>query len=580
MGKLLFNCFIGYCLLYSLLSVHGKQLSCNETPYPGVCKHYIDTTNTLSTLDASSSSFHDMALRVTMEQAMQAYKLVSSMDLNNFKDKRGKSAWEDCLELYENTLYQLKRSMNSNNLNDRLTWQSAAIANQQTCQNGFTEFNLPSHLNQFPSMLSNFSKLLSNSLSVSKAMASLTSTKQIYGRRLLSDDFPYWLSRSDRRLLQETSSKADVVVAQDGSGNYKTISEGVAAASRLTGKGRVVVHVKAGVYKENVDIKRTVKNLMIIGDGMGATIVTGNRNAQDGSTTFRSATFAVDGDGFIARDISFENSAGPQKHQAVALRSGADNSVFYRCSFKGYQDTLYVYANRQFYRECDIYGTVDFIFGDAVSVLQSCNIYVRRPMGNQLNTVTAQGRTDPNENTGIIIHNCRITAAGDLKAVQASFRTYLGRPWQKYSRTVVMKTALDALIHPAGWFPWSGNFGLSTLFYAEHGNTGAGASTEGRVKWGGFRLISSSEAVKFTVGNFLAGDAWIPGSGVPFDADANIVSILIRNKTDLKHLKVVAIDDAQGYAKKEGLSFIKRSTFKATNYRRNRGALARLFGRK
>ncbi|KAL2648951.1 hypothetical protein GLYMA_05G236900v4 [Glycine max] len=513
---------IGYCLLYSLLVVHGKQFSCNETPYPRVCMHYIETTNTLSTLDASSSSFHDLALRVTMEQAIVAHKLVSKMDLNNFKDKRAKSAWEDCLELYEDTLYQLKRSMNSNKLNDRLTWQSASIANHQTCQNGFTEFNLPSHLNYFPSMLSNFSKLLSNSLSISKTMMmtlTTSSTKQSGGRRLLlSDGFPYWLSHSDRRLLQETTPKADVVVAQDGSGNYKTISEGVAAAAKLSGKGRVVVHVKAGVYKDSIDIKRTVKNLMIIGDGMGATIVTGNLNAQDGSTTFRSATFAVSGDGFIARDITFENTAGPQQHQAVALRSGADHSVFYRCSFMGYQDTLYVYANRQFYRDCDIYGTIDFIFGDAVTVLQNCNIYVRKPMSNQQNTVTAQARTDPNENTGIIIHNCRITAAGDLIAVQGSFKTFLGRPWQKYSRTVVMKSALDGLIDPAGWSPWSGNFGLSSLYYAEYANTGAGASTAGRVKWPGFRLISSSEAVKFTVGNFLAGGSWISGSGVPFDA--------------------------------------------------------------
>ncbi|TKY60948.1 pectinesterase/pectinesterase inhibitor 6 [Spatholobus suberectus] len=524
MDKLFLNCFILYCLLYSLLAVHGKQLSCNETPYPRVCMHYIDTTNTLSTLDASSSSFHDVALKVTMEQAIEAHKLVSNMDLNNFKDKRAKSAWEDCLELYENTLYQLKRSVNSNNLNDRLTWQSASIANHQTCQNGFTESNLPYHLNYFPSMLSNFSKLLSNSLSISKAMTltssslSSSSIKQSGGRRLRSDGFPYWLSHSDRRLLQESEPKADVVVAQDGSGNYKTISEGVAAAAKLSGKGRVVVHIKAGVYKESIDIRRTVKNLMIIGDGMGATIVTGNDNVQDGSTTFRSATFAVSGDGFIARDMTFENTAGPQKHQAVALRSGADRSVFYRCSFKGYQDTLYVYANRQFYRDCDIYGTVDFIFGDAVTVLQNCNIYVRKPMSNQQNTVTAQARTDPNENTGIIIHNCRITAAGDLKAVQGSFRTYLGRPWQKYSRTVVMKSALDGLINPAGWSPWAGNFALSTLYYAEHANTGGGAATGGRVKWPGFRVITSSEAVKFTVGDFLAGDSWIPGSGVPFDA--------------------------------------------------------------
>ncbi|KAK7358265.1 hypothetical protein VNO77_00191 [Canavalia gladiata] len=532
MEKLFINCCIGYFFLCSLLLVHGKELSCNQTPYPHVCKHYIGNTNTLSTLDASSSnSFHDVAVKATLEQAIEAHKLVSNMELNNFKDKRAKSAWEDCLELYEDTIYQLKRSINSNNPNDKLTWQSASIANHQTCQNGFIEFNLPSHLNYFPSMLSNFSKLLSNSLSISKAMSLSSSlTKQIGGRRLLSDGFPHWVSSSDRRLLQVTTPTADVVVAQDGTGNYKTISEGVAAASKLSGKGRVIVHVKAGVYKENIAISRSVKNLMIIGDGMGSTIVTGNRNAQSGSTTFSSATFAVTGDGFIARDMTFENTAGPQNHQAVALRSGSDHSVFYRCGFRGYQDTLYVYAQRQFYRDCDIYGTIDFIFGDSVTVLQNCNIYVRKPMSNQQNTVTAQGRTDPNENTGIIIHNCRITAAGDLKPVEGSFRTYLGRPWQKYSRTVIMKTSLDSLISSEGWSQWSGNFALDTLYYGEYMNTGAGASTGGRVKWGGFRVMSSTEAVKFTVGNFLAGGSWIPGSGVPFDAGHSLCSFCPTNK--------------------------------------------------
>jgi pectinesterase len=240
-----------------------------------------------------------MALKVTMDQAIEAHKLVSTMELNNFKDKKAKSAWEDCLELYEDTIYQLKRSINSNNLNDKLTWQSASITNHQTCQNGFIDFNLPSHLNYFPSMLGNFSKLLSNSLSISNTLASsysssssssLSNTKQNGGRKLLSDGFPSWLSSSERKLLQATTG-ADIVVAQDGSGHYKTISEGVAGASKLSGKGRVIIHVKAGVYKENIDIKRSVQNLMIFGDGMDSTIVTGNQNAIDGSTTFRSATF-------------------------------------------------------------------------------------------------------------------------------------------------------------------------------------------------------------------------------------------------------------------------------------------------
>ena len=223
---------------------------------------------------------------------------------------------------------------------------------------------------------------------------------------------------------------------------------------------------------------------------------------------------AISGGKFIARDITFENTAGPENHQAVALLSASDFSIFYRCSFKGYQDTLYVFSQRQFYRDCDIYGTQDFIFGDAVAVFQNCNIYVRKPLSGQKNYITAQSRQDPNENTGIIIHNSRVTAAGDLGSVE----TYLGRPWKEYSRTVFMKCDLGSLIDPAGWYPWDGDFALDTLYYAEYMNTGSGSDTSGRVKWKGYHVISSpAEAEKFTVSNFLAGDEWISGTGVPYE---------------------------------------------------------------
>ena len=226
---------------------------------------------------------------------------------------------------------------------------------------------------------------------------------------------------------------------------------------------------------------------------------------------------AVTGEGFIARGITFRNTAGPQNHQAVALRSGSDLSVFYQCSFEGYQDTLYVHSQRQFYKECYIYGTVDFIFGNAAVVLQNCMIYARRPMDKQKNVVTAQGRTDPNQNTGISIHNSRVMAATDLKPVLSSFKTYLGRPWKEYSRTVYLGTYLDTLVDSAGWLEWDGNFALNTLYYGEYKNFGPGSSTSGRVKWRGYRVITSAtEASKFSVANFIAGQSWLPATGVPF----------------------------------------------------------------
>ncbi|XP_007045218.2 PREDICTED: pectinesterase [Theobroma cacao] len=508
--------FIAHFFIFPLAYfVHGATItSCSQTPYPEVCNYFMGNSIVAASLDQTQFSFRDLAIQVTLNQAVRAHRLVSTMDLSSF-DERAKLAWNDCLELYENTVNHLNHSKSTNNPMDAQTWLSAAIANQQTCQNGFIDFNLASHLQTFPSMLGNFSKLLSNSLAINKATVTSSSTaKQVGNRRLLAHGFPAWLSAADRKLLQKTGAppKADIVVAQDGSGNFKSISEAVAAAG---GGKRTVIYVKAGVYRENVNIKKS--NIMLIGDGMDATVVTGSKSAQT-TTTFSSATVGVAGDRFVARDITFDNSAGPQKHQAVAFRSGSDHSVIYRCSFKGYQDTLYVYSQRQFYRDCDIYGTLDFIFGDAVAVLQNCNIYIRKPMSNQRNTVTAQGRTDANENTGIIIHNSRVTASSDLRGVQGSFKSYLGRPWQKYSRTVFMKSVLDGVITAEGWLPWSGSFALSTLYYAEHMNTGAGADTSGRVKWGGYHVISAAEAGKFTVGNFLAGDAWIPGTGVPFDA--------------------------------------------------------------
>lgn len=226
----------------------------------------------------------------------------------------------------------------------------------------------------------------------------------------------------------------------------------------------------------------------------------------------------IDGLHFIARDITFQNTAGPQKGQAVALRSASDLSVFYRCAISGYQDTLMAHAQRQFYRQCYIYGTVDFIFGNAAVVFQNCNIFVRKPLDGQANMITAQGRGDPFQNTGISFHNCKIRAASDLKPVIDKYNTFLGRPWQQYSRVVVMKTFMDTLVSPLGWSPWGDtDFAQDTLYYGEYENYGPGSSTAHRVKWPGYHVITSpNEASKFTVTGLLAGPTWLATTTVPF----------------------------------------------------------------
>lgn len=226
------------------------------------------------------------------------------------------------------------------------------------------------------------------------------------------------------------------------------------------------------------------------------------------------------GDGFIARDITFVNNAGPAKQQAVALRVGADKSVIFRCSIVGYQDTLYTHSKRQFYRETQIYGTVDFIFGNSAVVFQNCNMFARKPASTGLkNFVTAQGRSSPDQNTGISIHNCKISAASDLAPVKSNYETYLGRPWKQYSRTVVMQSYLDESINRAGWSPWAGGSALKTLYYGEYLNSGPGASTSGRVQWPGYHAsITTTVAQGFTVDGFISGNLWLPSTGVSFDS--------------------------------------------------------------
>ncbi|CAN1267140.1 Probable pectinesterase/pectinesterase inhibitor 59 [Linum perenne] len=342
-----------------------------------------------------------------------------------------------------------------------------------------------------------------------------------------NDNGYIWLIGDGSRHTIITSGRsvgggASVVVAKDGSGKFKTVQAAIdSAAKRHNFKDKFIIRVKRGVYEENIEVLDSNHHVWLVGDGIGATIITGRRSVGSGSyTTFSSATAGIDGAHFVARGITFRNTAGPTKRQAVALRSASDLAVFYQCSFQGYQDTLFIQTQRQFFRECHVSGTIDFIFGNAAAVFQNCLIRVRRPIVGQTNIITAQGRLNSFEHTGISIHNSRIVPSSELKPVARKFRTYLGRPWMKYSRTVVMKSYLDGMVEPSGWSKWGGSdFGLSTLYFAEYKNFGPGANTKSRVRWKGFHLIRDrSTAKRFTVDGLYAGRAWLPATGVPFTA--------------------------------------------------------------
>lgn len=501
--------------------------ACEGTLYPELC-----VSTLLSVRDLTPKRVPEL-ISITINRTLSELR-ASSANCSSIRQSYPnlntleKRAINDCLELFDDTIVELKSALNdlspkkspAKHYHDLQTLFSGAMTNQYTCLDGFA-YSDGNVRDAIKSSLYNISRHVSNSLVMLKKIpgVNMSSKYQVfpeYGR--VKRGFPTWLSSNDRELLQKSVNltKFDLIVAKDGTGNFTTIAEAVDAAPNKSDT-RFVIYIKAGAYFENVEVDKKKTMLMFVGDGIGKTIVKASRNVVDGWTTFRSATVAAVGSGFIAKGITFENSAGPSKHQAVAFRSGSDLSAFYQCSFLGYQDTLYVHSLRQFYRECDIYGTVDFVFGNAAVVFQNCNLYARKPNQNQKNIITAQGREDPNQNTGISILNCKVAAASDLIPNQTAFKTYLGRPWKEYSRTVLMLSYIGDLIEPAGWLEWNGTFALSTLFYGEYKNRGPGSNTSARVTWPGYRVINSSDvATQFTVEPFLQGSEWLNSTGIPF----------------------------------------------------------------
>ncbi|KAL0452567.1 UNVERIFIED_CONTAM: putative pectinesterase/pectinesterase inhibitor 60 [Sesamum latifolium] len=515
--------FVSFLCFYSVLADvettnNGIDWWCSTTPHPGPCTYFMAQLT-----PKSREEFRTMTIQAALDRAVDAHGQANSIG-SRCRSKRKTIVNRDCNNLIENTILQLNTTLQSIQTNasftnfDVQTWLSTALTNIEICRSGSRDLNVTKFSS--PILSGNVSELISNSLATNGGLLDNSSSSYHTGD---DNGYPAWVSGRDRELLQdlELASRANVIVAKDGSGKFRSIQAAINyATARRVGNGRVVVYVKRGVYRENILISRTMNKVMLVGDGLRYTVITGSRSVSSGFTTYSSATVGIDGIGFIARGITFRNTAGPQNGQAVALRSASDLSVFYACGFEGYQDTLFVHAQRQFYKACYIYGTIDFIFGNAAVVFQNCIIYVRRPLVGQANVITAQGRGDPFQNTGISIHNSRVMPAPDLKPVVRSFKTYLGRPWQQYSRTVIMKSYLDSLVSPEGWSRWEdSDFALSTLYYGEYQNFGPGGSTRNRVKWPGYHVIRSTNvANRFTVANLIAGRAWLPSTGVPFTA--------------------------------------------------------------
>ncbi|KAL2481947.1 putative pectinesterase/pectinesterase inhibitor 13 [Abeliophyllum distichum] len=496
---------------------------CAGTDYKDTCEDSL-----LKTVKGNAATQPKAILKASMAVVSEGIdEVIEKAKSIKFDTPLKKAAFDDCLELLNDAKEELNSSIStiestelakiSLRTPDINNWLSAVMSYQQTCIDGFPDGEEKAALQK---LLKTAKELGSNALAVVSQVSSIFSKFQVPNlkRNLLADEdgFPTWINEEDRRILKVDGPELtpNVTVAKDGSGNYTTITAALNAMPEKY-KGRYVIYVKEGVYEENVIVTKKMENITMYGEGSQKSIITGSKNFVDGVPTFQTATFAALGEGFMAQSLGFRNTAGPEKHQAVALRVQADRSVFLHCRMEGYQDTLYAQTHRQFYRSCYITGTVDFIFGDAAAIFQNCMIYVRKPMDNQQNVVTAQGRVDKRETTGIVLQNCHILADDTLEPEKAKFKSYLGRPWKEYSRTVIMETQIGDLIQPAGWLEWSGDFALKTLYYTEYNNKGPGSSTSGRIKWPGYKVIKREDALKFTVGPFLQGDTWLKSDQVP-----------------------------------------------------------------
>ncbi|CAA3029949.1 probable pectinesterase pectinesterase inhibitor 46 [Olea europaea subsp. europaea] len=453
---------------------------------------------------------YEQSVHSTIHELSRAFKDFSQDGILQrlARDKSAISALESCRVHISVALYKLNNSLispsesslDSTILNDIKTWLSGAGVNLYTC------------IEEFDGEIDQTRNLAEEKLnkSVELVKKSLQLTKQL-NTRISSTDIP---KLSDSKFLNHMNP--NLVVAKDGSGNFKTISDALNAVPNYSSK-RFVIYVKKGVYFERVKVELSKWNVMMFGDGIHKTVVSGHASTSDGLKTSLTGTFSVYGKGFIARDMTFRNTAGAIKKQAVALYSDSDQSVFYRCRIDGYQDSLNPQSMRQFFRECFIYGTVDFIFGLSATVIQHSHIFIRRPLPGQENVITSHSKFLPEDYTGISIQNCIIRAAEDLTGV----RTYLGRPLTDFSIAAYLDNLMDKLIDPQGWLPFNNNTPPpETVIYVEYNNWGPGATTSSRVYWKGLRINPPRvEASRYTVRSLINGEQWLPATGVPFKLD-------------------------------------------------------------
>ena len=297
----------------------------------------------------------------------------------------------------------------------------------------------------------------------------------------------------------------DIVVDKNGFGDYFTIQEAINAVPDYSHEKITTILVREGIYKEMVTIPHNKFRIKISGQGADKTVLTYDKYAEKlwpdsdfKMGTSGSATIYMHSSYVTIEDMTIENSAGEGKEigQAVAVFTDGDFIFFHRCRLIGNQDTLYTYGRygkdggikRNYFLDCYIEGTTDFIFGPSIAYFENCTLHSKK------NSYVTAASTLKGEKYGYVFKKCRLTAAEGID------KCYLGRPWGAYAKTVFIECELGNHILPEGWHDWEKPGKPDTKknsYYAEYKNFGPGAAgKKERVKWS--RQLTEKQAAEYS----------------------------------------------------------------------------------
>lgn len=306
--------------------------------------------------------------------------------------------------------------------------------------------------------------------------------------QLVLDKYPEWKVIHKKKVHKKPKDELNIIVAKDGSGDYNSIQEAINNTKSFPYK-RVAIFIKNGIYKEKVKVYEWNSNLSLIGESKENTIITFDDNFNKiglgRNSTFHTYTLLVEANNVLLKNLTIENSSG-EVGQAVALSVFSDEVVVSNCKLLGNQDTLYASGKgKQFYKDCYIEGTTDFIFGSATAFFQNCEIHSKK------NSYITASSTPKDSLYGYVFKDCKLTADKGIKEV------YLGRPWRIYAQTVFINCDLGNHILPIGWHNWSKPEAEQTTFYGEYKNYGDGFQPNKRVKWS--YQLKKRQAKKYTL---------------------------------------------------------------------------------